>query len=55
MWGMISGQLRRQSVRTLTLLVGVLVATAGFTLLTGSVETSRLTVKAPADANFRAA
>ncbi|MFH9008172.1 FtsX-like permease family protein [Streptomyces afghaniensis] len=55
MWGMITGQLRRQSVRTLTLLVGVLVATAGFTLLTGSVETSRLTVKASADANFRAA
>ncbi|MEU1106243.1 ABC transporter permease [Streptomyces tibetensis] len=55
MLGMIIGQLRRQSVRTLTLLVGVLVATAGFTLLTGSVETSRLTVTESADANFRAA
>ncbi|WP_067282132.1 FtsX-like permease family protein [Streptomyces jeddahensis] len=52
---MITGQLRRQAVRTLTLLLGVLVATAGFTLLTGSVETSRLEVKASADANFRAA
>jgi hypothetical protein len=51
---MITGQLRRQSVRTLTLLVGVLVAAAGFTLLTGSVETS-LTVKESAAANFRAA
>lgn len=52
---MITGQLRRQSVRTLKLLGGVLVATAGFTLLTGAVETSRLTVQASSDANFRAA
>jgi hypothetical protein len=55
MFGMIIGQLRRQSVRTLTLLLGVLVATTGFSLLTSSVETSRLQVQATADANFRAA
>ena len=53
--GMITGRLRRQSVRTLALLLGVLVATTGFTLLTGSVATSRLRVEASADANFRAA
>ncbi|MFC5661704.1 FtsX-like permease family protein [Kitasatospora misakiensis] len=52
---MITGQLRRQAARTLTLLLGVLVATTGFTLLTGSVETSRLEVRASADAGFRAA
>ncbi|MFI6899442.1 FtsX-like permease family protein [Streptomyces sp. NPDC050256] len=52
---MIAGQLRQQAVRTLTMLLGVLVATSGFLLLTGSVETSRLRVEDTANRNFRTA
>ncbi|GIH25208.1 hypothetical protein Aph01nite_35180 [Acrocarpospora phusangensis] len=48
-------QLRRQRVRTLTTLLGVLVAATGFTLLTGAVETSRLQVTGTVDKNYRSA
>ncbi|MGP3966688.1 FtsX-like permease family protein [Streptomyces sp. 6N223] len=54
MLAMVIGQLRRRSARAFTLLAGVLVASMGFTLLTGSVETSRLRVQATADENYRA-
>lgn len=47
------GQLRRQPVRSMTMLLGVLLATSGFTLLTGSVETSRLRVTGTVDDNYR--
>src|SRR5262245_31446036 len=52
---MMVGQLRQQLPRTVTLLVGVLVATTGFTLLTGAVDTSRLEVMGTVSHNFRAA
>ncbi|AKG42936.1 protein of unknown function DUF214 [Streptomyces xiamenensis] len=55
MLALITQQLRRRSARAVTLLAGVLVASMGFVLLTGSVDTSRLRVQATADANFRAA
>jgi putative ABC transport system permease protein len=51
---MVIGQLRQRSARAVTLLAGVLVASMGFTLLTGSVETSRLRVQATANENYRA-
>ncbi|MET2717151.1 FtsX-like permease family protein [Streptomyces harbinensis] len=55
MFAHITQQLRRRSARAVTLLAGVLVASMGFILLTGSVDTSRLRVESTADANFRAA
>ncbi|GAA2350359.1 FtsX-like permease family protein [Streptomyces carpaticus] len=55
MFAHITQQLRRRSARAVTLLAGVLVASMGFILLTGSVDTSRLRVQSTADANFRAA
>lgn len=51
----IVAQLRRQPARVLTMLVGVLVATSGFTVLTGAVESSQLRVSGTLDENFRAA
>ncbi|MBX6749357.1 MAG: ABC transporter permease [Micromonosporaceae bacterium] len=48
-------QLRQRAGRTTALLLGVLIATMGFTLLTGSAETSRLQVIGEVQANFRAA
>ncbi|MGY0234050.1 FtsX-like permease family protein [Longispora urticae] len=52
---MIWAQLRNRAGRSLALLLGVLVATTGFTVLTGSTETSRLRVTGTLDANARAA
>lgn len=51
----VAAQLRRQPARALTMLLGVLVATSGFTLLTGAVQTSRLQVTGTVDEHFRAA
>jgi hypothetical protein len=48
-------QLRRQGLRTLTMLLGVLLATSGFTLLTGAVQTSQLRVTGVVDQNYRSA
>jgi hypothetical protein len=51
----IAAQLRRRAGRTAALLAGVLVATTGFTVLTGSTATSRLVVTGTVDSNHRAA
>ncbi|MEV0268030.1 FtsX-like permease family protein [Hamadaea sp. NPDC050747] len=51
----IGAQLRHRLGRSLALFAGVLVATTGFTVLTGSVTTSRLQVSQTVDENFRAA
>jgi hypothetical protein len=50
---MVLASLRRRFGRALALLVGLLVATTGFTMLTGSTETSRLQVTGTVAENFR--
>lgn len=52
---MVVGQVRRRLGRAMALFVAVLVATTGFTVLTGSAETSRLTVSGVVEADFRSA
>ncbi|SCE72025.1 FtsX-like permease family protein [Micromonospora viridifaciens] len=47
--------LRGRLGRSLALLLGILVATTGFTVLTGTTETARLRVSGTLDANARAA
>ncbi|MET9317702.1 FtsX-like permease family protein [Kribbella sp. NPDC003505] len=47
--------IRRRAGRSIALLLGVLVATTGFTLLTGSTETTRLQVTGMLDASARPA
>jgi putative ABC transport system permease protein len=51
----ILAQVRRRVGRSLALVLGVLLATTGFTVLTGSTATSRLRATETVDANFRAA
>ncbi|MEV0644551.1 ABC transporter permease [Phytomonospora sp. NPDC050363] len=46
-------QLRRRASRSVALLLGLLVATSGFTVLTGSVASSRLSVTETVEANSR--
>ncbi|WP_018215118.1 ABC transporter permease [Salinispora vitiensis] len=50
---MVVAQVRRRLGRAMALFVAVLVATTGFTVLTGSAETSRLTVSGVVEADFR--
>lgn len=52
---MVVAQVRRRLGRAVALFVAVLVATTGFTVLTGSAETSRLTVSGVVEADFRSA
>src|SRR3954470_1576891 len=47
--------LRGRAGRSMALLLGVLIATTGFTVLTGTTDTARLRVTGALDANFRAA
>jgi putative ABC transport system permease protein len=51
----IVSQLRRRAWRATALLVGVLVATSGFVVLTSSTEASRLIVQGTVDENARSA
>src|SRR5262245_46797172 len=51
----ILAQLRRRAGRATALLLGVLIATTGFTVLTGSTATSRLQVIGEVEKNFRSA
>ena len=53
MWRVVWAQLRHHLGRSLALVVAVAVATGGFVLLTGSVETSRLQVRGTVQENFR--
>ncbi|MFI5832368.1 FtsX-like permease family protein [Micromonospora sp. NPDC051300] len=55
MVGFIWGQLRGRAGRSVALLVGVLVATTGFVVLTGATTTSRLAVTGAVERNTRAA
>ncbi|WP_052684463.1 FtsX-like permease family protein [Lentzea aerocolonigenes] len=55
MRSLLIGQLAHRRGRTLALFLGILVATTGFTLLTGSTTTSRLQTVGAVDANYRAA
>ncbi|RKE10155.1 FtsX-like permease family protein [Catellatospora citrea] len=52
---MIWSQLRRRLWRSSALFAAILLATTGFTVLTGTVNTSRLQVTGEVDANFRGA
>ncbi len=52
---MIWSQLRRRLWRSSALFGAILLATTGFTVLTGTVNTSRLQVTGEVDANFRGA
>src|SRR5258705_8286173 len=59
-WGglvvrMIAAQMPRRAGRTVALLLGVLLATTGFTVLTGSTATSRLIVQGDVNAHSRGA
>lgn len=49
------GQLRHRTSRTLALLLGILVATTSFTVLTRTAQTSRLETEGTVTRNFRAA
>jgi hypothetical protein len=49
----ILANLRRRTGRALALLLGVLVATTGFTVLTGSTETARLQVTGTVGEHYR--
>jgi putative ABC transport system permease protein len=49
------GELRHRGSRTLALLLGILVATASFTVLTGTTQTSRLEVLGTVTKSFRPA
>lgn len=51
----VGSQLRHRLARTLALLLGVLVATAAFTVLTGTAETARAVVVGDVQQNFRPA
>jgi hypothetical protein len=51
----IVAQARRRAGRSLALVLGVLIATTGFTVLTASTVTSRLQVTHEVEANFRGA
>lgn len=51
----ILASLRRRTGRALALLLGMLVATTGFTVLTGSTETARLRVTGTVAEHFRGA
>lgn len=51
----ILAQLRRRAARSVALLTGVLVATTGFTVLTGTVDTARLQVTQQVGENYRGA
>jgi putative ABC transport system permease protein len=53
--GFIGAQLLRRRGRVLALLLGMVIATTGFTVLTGSTATSRLTVQGEVNAHFRGA
>ncbi|MFG1831265.1 FtsX-like permease family protein [Micromonospora chersina] len=55
MFHVIWGQLRGRAGRSVALLVGVLVATTGFTVLTGATTTSRLAVTGTVERSTRAA
>ncbi|MET8836173.1 FtsX-like permease family protein [Micromonospora sp. NPDC004540] len=55
MFHFIWGQLRGRAGRSVALLVGVLVATTGFVVLTGATTTSRLAVTGTVERNTRAA
>ncbi|MEV0000923.1 ABC transporter permease [Micromonospora sp. NPDC050980] len=55
MVGFIWGQLRGRAGRSVALLLGVLVATTGFVVLTGATTTSRLQVTGTVERNTRAA
>ncbi|MCW3841718.1 ABC transporter permease [Micromonospora yasonensis] len=55
MFQFIWGQLRGRAGRSVALLVGVLVATTGFVVLTGATTTSRLAVTGTVERNTRAA
>ena len=50
---MVLAQLRRRAGRTVALLVGILVAATGFTVLTGTATTSRQVVVGEVERNFR--
>ncbi|MFG2042499.1 hypothetical protein [Dactylosporangium sp. NPDC048998] len=57
-WGMLSfvwAHLRGRAARSLALLVGVLIATTGFTVLTGTTSTSQLRVTGTVDKTTNAA
>lgn len=49
------GQLRHRGFRALALLLGILVATTSFTVLTGTAQTSQLRTVGTVNANFRSA
>ncbi|MGR6319990.1 ABC transporter permease [Micromonospora soli] len=55
MFRFVWGQLRGRAGRSVALLVGVLVATTGFVVLTGATTTSRLAVTGTVERNTRAA
>ncbi|MFR9774716.1 FtsX-like permease family protein [Micromonospora sp. MS34] len=55
MFHFVWGQLRGRAGRSVALLVGVLVATTGFVVLTGATTTSRLQVTGTVERNTRAA
>ena len=55
MFHFVWGQLRGRAGRSVALLVGVLVATTGFVVLTGATTTSRLAVTGTVERNTRAA
>ncbi|MFC7246284.1 FtsX-like permease family protein [Catellatospora aurea] len=55
MFTLIWSQLRRRAWRAGALFAAVLLATTGFTVLTGTISTSRLEVVSEVDANFRGA
>ncbi|MFE9689566.1 FtsX-like permease family protein [Micromonospora sp. NPDC005806] len=55
MFHFIWGQLRGRAGRSVALLIGVLVATTGFVVLTGATTTSRLAVTGTVERNTRAA
>ncbi|WP_155370125.1 FtsX-like permease family protein [Catellatospora vulcania] len=55
MFRIILAQLRRRAARSVALLTGVLVATTGFTVLTGTVDTARLQVTQQVSENYRGA
>jgi putative ABC transport system permease protein len=52
---LIASELRHRRGRTLALLLGVVVATASFTLLTGAARSQRLEVRGTVNAHFRTA
>src|SRR5689334_2630193 len=53
MWRVVLGELRHRRSRTLALLLGILVATTGFTVLTGTSESQRLDVRGSVARSFR--